>query len=55
MGQQLNIDGNVFAIGTDWLVRVGNVILAGGAVKGMLLEVRVLYLRSFLIDMVLTV
>jgi hypothetical protein len=37
-GQQLNIDGNVFAIGNDWLVRVGNVILAGGAVKGMLLE-----------------
>jgi hypothetical protein len=39
-GQQLNIDGNVFAIGNDWLVRAGNVILAGGAVKGMLLEVR---------------
>jgi hypothetical protein len=39
-GQQLNIDGNIFAIGNDWLVRVGNVILAGGAVKGMLLEVR---------------
>lgn len=38
-GQQLIIEGNVFAIGTDWLVRVGNVILAGGAVKGMLLEV----------------
>jgi len=38
-GQQLNIDGNIFAIGNDWLVRVGNVILAGGAVKGMLLEV----------------
>lgn len=38
-GQQLNIDGNIFAIGSDWLVRVGNVILAGGAVKGMLLEV----------------
>jgi hypothetical protein len=46
---QLNIDGNVFAIGNDWLVRVGNVILAGGAVKGMLLEVRILYPRSFLI------
>jgi len=37
-GQQLLIEGNVFAIGTDWLVRAGNVILAGGAVKGMLLE-----------------
>lgn len=38
-GQQLSIDGHIFAIGNDWLVRVGNVILAGGAVKGMLLEV----------------
>ncbi|KAJ7047342.1 hypothetical protein C8F04DRAFT_1058483 [Mycena alexandri] len=37
-GQQLSIDGHIFAIGTDWLVRIGNVILAGGAVKGMLLE-----------------
>lgn len=39
-GQHIFIDGIVFAIGTDWLVRVGNVILTGGAVKGMLLEVR---------------
>lgn len=39
-GQQLIIDGQTFAIGTDWLVRIGNVILAGGAVKGMLLEVK---------------
>jgi hypothetical protein len=39
-GQQLTIDGYIFAIGSDWLVRVGNVVLAGGAVKGMLLEVR---------------
>ncbi|KAI5125007.1 hypothetical protein M0805_007431 [Coniferiporia weirii] len=38
MGNQLVIDGSVFSIGTDWLVRVGNVIIAGGAVKGMLLE-----------------
>ncbi|KAJ7590982.1 hypothetical protein C8J56DRAFT_934391 [Mycena floridula] len=37
-GQQLLIEGLIFGIGTDWLVRVGNVILAGGAVKGMLLE-----------------
>ncbi|KAI6119318.1 hypothetical protein EDD16DRAFT_1692643 [Pisolithus croceorrhizus] len=36
--QQLLVEGNVFAIGSDWLVRVGNVKLAGGAVKGMLLE-----------------
>lgn len=37
-GQQLSVEGFVFAIGNDWLVRVGNVVLAGGAVKGMLLE-----------------
>ncbi|TCD69692.1 hypothetical protein EIP91_006709 [Steccherinum ochraceum] len=37
-GQQLTIDGHIFAIGTDWLVRAGNVILSGGAVKGMFLE-----------------
>lgn len=37
--QQLSVEGHIFAIGNDWLVRVGNVILAGGAVKGMLLEV----------------
>ncbi|KAH7887715.1 hypothetical protein F5I97DRAFT_1862253 [Phlebopus sp. FC_14] len=36
--QQLAVEGHVFSIGNDWLVRVGNVILAGGAVKGMLLE-----------------
>lgn len=39
-GQQLSVDGFIYAIGTDFLVRAGNVILAGGAVKGMLLEVR---------------
>ena len=38
-GQQLVIDGDIYAIGNDWLVRAGNVILSGGAVKGMLLEV----------------
>lgn len=38
-GHQLTIDGAVFAIGTDWLVRFGNVVLAGGAVKGMVIEV----------------
>ncbi|GLB33838.1 putative alpha-ketoacid dehydrogenase kinase [Lyophyllum shimeji] len=37
-GQQLTIEGHIFAIGNDWLVRVGNVQLAGGAIKGMLLE-----------------
>lgn len=39
-GQQLVVEGSIFSIGTDWRVRVGNVILTGGAVKGMLLEVR---------------
>ena len=38
-GQQLSVDGYVYHIGTDFVVRAGNVILAGGAVKGMLLEV----------------
>ncbi|KAK0487001.1 hypothetical protein EDD18DRAFT_1192791 [Armillaria luteobubalina] len=37
-GPQLLIDGHVFSIGTDWIVRIGNVVLSGGAVKGMLLE-----------------
>lgn len=45
-GQQILIDGQVFSIGTDWIVRIGNVILAGGAVKGMLLEVSLLLSRS---------
>jgi len=35
---QLTVEGIVYAIGTDWIVRAGNVILATGAVKGMLLE-----------------
>jgi hypothetical protein len=38
-GVQLSVEGKVFAIGTDWLVRAGNVVLAGGTVRGMLLEV----------------
>jgi len=37
--QQITIDGQVFSIGDDWIVRIGNVALAGGAIKGMLLEV----------------
>ena len=36
---QLAVEGNIYAIGTDWIIRAGNVILATGAVKGMLLEV----------------
>jgi len=39
IAQQLTIDGNIFAIGNDWLVRAGNVILGGNTMKGMLLEV----------------
>ncbi|KAG5649041.1 hypothetical protein DXG03_000390 [Asterophora parasitica] len=46
-GQQLTIEGHIFAIGNDWLVRVGNVMLAGGAIKGMLLEVRQKHLSTF--------
>lgn len=42
-GQQLIIEGRTYSIGTDWLVRVGNVQLAGGAIKGMLLEVRTFF------------
>ncbi|KAI0320817.1 hypothetical protein OF83DRAFT_486723 [Amylostereum chailletii] len=36
--QQLTIDGNIFSIGTDWIVRAGNVVQNGNSVKGMLLE-----------------
>jgi len=43
-GPQLVIEGNIFAIGTDWIVRAGNVIqVLGGNVKGMVLEVGVHY------------
>ena len=40
-GHQLVIDGHVYSIGTDWIVRFGNVILAGNTLKGMVLEVRI--------------
>ncbi|KIL70032.1 hypothetical protein M378DRAFT_156091 [Amanita muscaria Koide BX008] len=46
LGPQLTIEGHIFAIGTDWLVRAGNVILAGGAVRGMLLEAEYLPLPA---------
>jgi hypothetical protein len=36
---QAVIDGLVFAIAPDWIVRVGNVLVAGNTVRGMLLEV----------------
>ncbi|ESK96028.1 hypothetical protein Moror_7373 [Moniliophthora roreri MCA 2997] len=45
-GSNLVIDGHVFNIGNDWIVRVGNVILAGGAVKGMILEAEYLPLPT---------
>ncbi|KAI0756985.1 hypothetical protein C8Q80DRAFT_1349282 [Daedaleopsis nitida] len=39
-GAHLTVEGHVYAIGSDWLVRAGNVIISpGGAMKGMLLEV----------------
>lgn len=38
-GPQLTIEGSIFSIGTDWIVRVGNVITSTGSVKGILLEV----------------
>ncbi|KAF8655234.1 hypothetical protein AX16_003140 [Volvariella volvacea WC 439] len=41
-GPQLIVEGYVFSIGTDWLVRAGNVMLAGGGVRGLLLEVEYL-------------
>lgn len=44
-GQQLSVEGAVYTIGTDFIVRAGNVVLAGGAVKGMLLEVRLSLLK----------
>ncbi|KZT05525.1 uncharacterized protein LAESUDRAFT_743806 [Laetiporus sulphureus 93-53] len=40
--QQLTIDGYIYSIGNDWLVRFGHVKLAGGAPKGMLIEVEYL-------------
>ncbi|KIJ56688.1 hypothetical protein M422DRAFT_57355 [Sphaerobolus stellatus SS14] len=42
---QVTIEGNVFAIGTDWLVRVGNVVLAGSAIRGMVIEAEYLPLN----------
>jgi hypothetical protein len=38
--QQLTIDGAIYTIGTDVIVRAGNIVLNGNTVKGMLLEVR---------------
>ncbi|KZS97676.1 hypothetical protein SISNIDRAFT_477115 [Sistotremastrum niveocremeum HHB9708] len=43
---QLSIDGIIFNIGTDWIVRAGNVKLSGGGTRGMLLEAEYLPLPS---------
>ncbi|KIK68124.1 hypothetical protein GYMLUDRAFT_238286 [Collybiopsis luxurians FD-317 M1] len=37
-GYQLTIEGGVFGIGTDWLIRAGIVTMTGGEMRGMLLE-----------------
>jgi len=45
-GHQLIIEGQVFGIGTDWVVRVGIVTMTGGEMKGMLLEAEYLPLPA---------
>lgn len=42
-GHQLIIEGQVFGIGTDWVVRAGIVTMTGGETKGMLLEVTIFF------------
>lgn len=37
---QVTIDGAIFSIGADWIVRAGNIMIAGGVTRGMLLEVK---------------
>jgi len=37
-GPQVTIEGLVFSVDTDWIIRAGNILLAGGATRGMLLE-----------------
>ncbi|EPQ59266.1 hypothetical protein GLOTRDRAFT_114006 [Gloeophyllum trabeum ATCC 11539] len=39
-GSQVRIEGRIFSIGSDWIVRAGTVLLGGGtnSTKGMLLE-----------------
>lgn len=51
---QLSVSGFVFAVGTDWIVRAGNVSLTGGTIKGMLLEesASISYLSLILINLV---
>ncbi|KAI0081784.1 hypothetical protein K474DRAFT_1656163 [Panus rudis PR-1116 ss-1] len=37
-GNQLTVEGYIYAVGTDWIVRAGNVTQVGGTLRGMLLE-----------------
>ncbi|KAF5389100.1 hypothetical protein D9757_004917 [Collybiopsis confluens] len=37
-GYQLTIEGGIFGIGSDWLIRAGIVTMTGGEMRGMLLE-----------------
>lgn len=46
---QLSIEGNSFSIGNDWWVRAGNVFLAGGTVRGMLIEVSIVFMMTTLV------
>jgi len=41
-GPHVTIEGLVFSVGTDWIIRAGNIMLAGGTTRGMLLEVCIL-------------
>ena len=52
-GPQLTIEGSIFSIGTDWIVRVGNVKMSTGSVKGILLEVASATAAPFRADEVL--
>jgi hypothetical protein len=36
---QVHLDGHVYSVGTDWLVRIGNVTQPGGVHKGIVIEV----------------
>lgn len=40
------IDGAIFTVGTDWVIRAGNVVMPGGLVKGLLLEAEYLPLAD---------
>jgi len=45
-GANITIEGRVYRIGRDWLVRVGNVRLTNGTLKGMFLEAEYLPLPA---------